>query len=49
MYALAKERYIQIGVILQPYIDLEGEWSTSLTGEDPVETCRLQVHAAVEA
>jgi hypothetical protein len=49
VHSLAKERYIHIGVLLQPYIDLEGGWAMSLVGEKCVQNGRLQVHAAIQA
>ncbi len=49
LYSLAKEHDIPIGVLLQPYIDLEQGWKTSFMGEKYTETGRLQVHAAIEA
>jgi hypothetical protein len=49
LYCLARERDIPIGVLLQPYIDLEQGWRISFMGEKYAETGRLQVHAAIEA
>lgn len=49
LYCLSKERDIPIGVLLQPYIDLEKGWRISFMGEKYKETGRLQVHAAIEA
>ena len=49
LYSLAKERDIPIGVLLQPYIDLEQGWSLSYMGEKYSQSGRLQVHAALEA
>ncbi len=49
LYALAGAHDIPIGVLLQPYIDLEEGWSLSYMGEKYKEAGKLQVHAAVEA
>lgn len=49
LYALARERDITIGVLLQPYIDLEQGWSLSYMGDKYAESGRLQVRAALEA
>jgi uridine phosphorylase len=49
LFALARARGIPIGVLLQPYIDLEQGWSLSYMGERYRETGRLQVRAAVRA
>ena len=49
LFALARAHEIPIGVLLQPYIDLEQGWSLSYMGERYRETGRLQVRAAVEA
>jgi len=49
LFALARVHGIPIGVLLQPYIDLEQGWSLSYTGEKYQESGRLQVQAAVEA
>lgn len=49
LYSLAKVHDMRIGVLLQPYIDLEQGWSISFMGEKYVESGRLQVHAAIEA
>lgn len=49
LYCLAKERDITVGVLLQPYIDLEQGWKISFMGERYKETCRLQARAAIEA
>jgi uridine phosphorylase len=49
LYSLARERGVPIGVLLQPYIDLEQGWSLSYMGDKYAESGRLQVQAAVEA
>jgi uridine phosphorylase len=49
LYSLARERGIPIGVLLQPYIDLEGRWRISYMGEKYAESGRLQAQAAIEA
>ncbi len=49
LYSLARERDIPIGVLLQPYIDLEQGWSLSYMGDKYAESGRLQVRAALEA
>jgi uridine phosphorylase len=49
LYSLARERDIPIGVLLQPYIDLEQGWRISFMGEEYSETGRLQAQAAIEA
>jgi uridine phosphorylase len=49
LYSLAKEHDIPIGVLLQPYIDLEGGWRISYMGEKYAESGRLQARAAIEA
>jgi len=49
LYSLAKERDIPIGVLLQPYIDLEQGWKISYMGEKYVKTGQIQARAAIEA
>jgi uridine phosphorylase len=49
LYALARAHDLPIGVLLQPYIDLEQGWSLSYMGEEYKESGRLQVRAAVRA
>lgn len=49
LYSLAKERDIPIGVLQQPYIDLEQGWSLSYMGNEYTESGRSQVQAALEA
>ena len=49
LYALAKERDIPSGVLLQPYIDLEGGWRVSYMGQKYADGGRLQAQAAIEA
>lgn len=49
LFALARAHEIPIGVLLQPYIDLEQGWSLSYMGERYRETGKLQVRAAVQA
>jgi hypothetical protein len=48
-YSLARERDIPIGVLLQPYIDLDGGWRISYMGETYAESGSLHVQAAIEA
>jgi uridine phosphorylase len=49
LFALARAHQIPIGVLLQPYVDLEQGWSLSYMGEKYEESGRLQVRAAVQA
>lgn len=49
LYSLAKERDIPIGVLLQPYFDLERRWSLSYMGDRYAQSGRLQVQASAEA
>ncbi|MFX0061523.1 MAG: hypothetical protein ACFFC7_04995 [Candidatus Hermodarchaeota archaeon] len=49
LYSLAKERDIPIGVLLQPYLDLEQGWNISYMDEKYGETCKLQAQAALKA
>jgi uridine phosphorylase len=49
LFALARAHDIPIGVLLQPYIDLEQGWDPSYMGEKYKEAGKVQVHAAVEA
>ena len=49
LFALAGAHEIPVGVLLQPYIDLQEGWNLSYMGEKYQESGRLQVHAAVEA
>jgi len=49
LYSLARERDIPIGVLLQPYIDLEQGWRISYLGGKYVESGGLQAQAAIEA
>ncbi|MFX0095608.1 MAG: hypothetical protein ACFFBD_27975, partial [Candidatus Hodarchaeota archaeon] len=49
LYSLAKTKNILIGVLLQPYIDLEQGWKTSYMDEIYAETCKLQARAALKA
>jgi uridine phosphorylase len=49
LFALARAHQTPIGVLLQPYIDLEQGWSLSYMGQRYMEAGRLQVRAAVEA
>jgi uridine phosphorylase len=49
LFALARAHEIPIGVLLQPYIDLEQGWSLSYMGDKYRESGRLQVRAALEA
>lgn len=49
LYSLAKERDMPIGVLLQPYIDLQQGWNLSYMGEEYLESGELQVQAALDA
>jgi len=49
LYSLARERNVPIGVLLQPYIDLERGWSLSYMGDKYAQSGRLQVRAALDA
>lgn len=49
LFALARAHDFPIGVLLQPYIDLEQGWSLSYMGDKYRESGRLQVRVAVEA
>jgi len=49
LFALARGHEIPIGVLLQPYIDLEQGWSLSYMGERYRETGKLEAQAAVKA
>jgi uridine phosphorylase len=49
LFALARTHQIPIGVLLQPYIDLEQGWRLSYMGERYREAGRLQARAAAEA
>ena len=49
LFALARAHEIPIGVLLQPYIDLEQGWSLSYMGERYRETGKLEAQAAVKA
>lgn len=49
LFSLAKTQKIPIGVLLQPYIDLEKGWNISYLDEEYIETCKVQARAAIEA
>ena len=49
LFSLAHKRNIPIGVLLQPYIDLEKGWNISYFDDVYTETCKLQARAAIEA
>jgi uridine phosphorylase len=49
LFALAGAHEIPIGILLQPYIDLQEGWNLSYMGEKYQESGRIQVRAAVEA
>jgi uridine phosphorylase len=49
LYSLAKWRDLPIGVLLQPYIDLEQGWKISYLDEVYVETCKIQANAVYQA
>lgn len=49
LYCLAREHNIPVGVLLQPYINLEKGWKIFFMGEKYRETCRLQARVASEA
>jgi uridine phosphorylase len=49
LYSLAKWRDLPIGVLLQPYIDLEKGWRISYLDEVYVETCKIQANAVYQA
>jgi uridine phosphorylase len=49
LFALARAHEVPIGVLLQPYFDLERGWSLSYTGDKYRESGRLQVRVAIEA
>jgi uridine phosphorylase len=49
LFALAEAHEIPIGILLQPYIDLQEGWNLSYMGEKYQESGRIQVRAVVEA
>lgn len=49
LYTIAKIHGISVGVLLQPYIDLETGYDSSYMGEEYEETCRVQARVAVRA
>jgi uridine phosphorylase len=49
LYCLADEYSIPIGVLLQPYIDLEKGWEISYMGDKYKETGKIQALAAIGA
>ena len=49
LFSLAKVKRIPIGVLLQPYIDLEQGWNISYLDEKYIETGKVQAHASIEA
>ncbi len=48
LYNLARERGVRVGVLLQPYIDLEQGFDLSYLDETYNETCRLQARAVLQ-
>jgi uridine phosphorylase len=48
LYSLAKEKGVRVGVLLQPYIDLERGFDLSYLDKTYKETCRLQACAALQ-
>jgi len=49
LYSLAREHDITVGVLLQPYIDLEQGWNMSFMDETYAKTCQIQARAGIEA
>jgi uridine phosphorylase len=49
LYSLAEVHGIHVGILLQPYIDLEQGLDLSYTDEKYEETCRTQARIAIEA
>lgn len=49
LFSLANVKKIPIGVLLQPYIDLEKGWGISYLDKDYIETCKVQARVAVDA
>jgi uridine phosphorylase len=49
LYCLAKLRKIEVGVLLQPYLDLEHGLDPSYMDDKYEATCRIQAHIALEA
>jgi uridine phosphorylase len=49
LYSFAKWRDLPMGILLQPYIDLEQGWRISYLDEVYVETCRIQANAVYQA
>jgi uridine phosphorylase len=49
LFALARAHDVPIGVLLQPYIDLEQGWSLDYMGDEYRESGRLQARAAAQA
>ncbi len=47
LYSLSREKDIQVGILLQPYLDLEKGFDTSYLDEIYKETCRMQARAAL--
>ena len=47
LYSLAREKGIRVGVLLQPYLDLEQGFDPSYLDKADSETCRLQARAAL--
>lgn len=47
LYSLAREKGIKVGVLLQPYIDLEKGFDIFYLDETYRETCRMQVRAVL--
>ncbi|UCG01165.1 MAG: hypothetical protein JSW11_16295 [Candidatus Heimdallarchaeota archaeon] len=49
LFTFANVHKIPIGVLLQPYIDLEEGWNLSYLDEEYIKTCKIQAQVAIEA
>ncbi|MFX0173915.1 MAG: hypothetical protein ACFE9L_18680 [Candidatus Hodarchaeota archaeon] len=49
LYSLTQTYKIPIGVLLQSYLDLEEGWNVENMDEKYIESCKMQVRAAIEA
>jgi uridine phosphorylase len=49
LYSLTQTYKIAIGVLLQSYLDLEEGWNVEYMDEKYIESCKMQVQAAIEA
>ncbi|MFX0210214.1 MAG: hypothetical protein ACFFDT_29810 [Candidatus Hodarchaeota archaeon] len=49
LYSLAQTYKIPVGVLLQPYLDLEEGWNVKYMNEKYIESCKMQARAALEA